>query len=438
VKNCIPKRAYCLLIAAIAAVILPVSAGSRSVPGESHKRGLRLTGSIGTGFDSFQERYSIVDRDTLDSVNEFRTRFGLGLVTGNFLRDYFLLEGFAQYGDDTYETSGRLRFTKLFGSRAASRIGVESEFTRRNFGDNSSYQFPNNYDRFFLRGYFKQNFNESFALRITDRLEHQNFEKRTDFDYDYLRNKFSLGAEYDWDLTTVLDTRLTVVTMDIPDSTEIEYRSLIPSLELRSFAGLFQRGYIQTAIERREYAAGSPRSDFWALLSVLSGEWPFGPNFSVRLENGFEWYVYDVKEEVYFDYVENRSVLLFKLNHSYELSIGAGPTFGFLNSDISAEDVYREYGVRFTADYNKGATAWLSASYEPGKRTYKAFSESQAGDELSLFSDYLYHRVSLFANFRLIGGITLSCFADYQPEDHKRADDDATATLFSISLFYFF
>ena len=175
-KNSFSKRAYCLLIALIAAVILPASAGSQSVSGENQKRGLRLTGSIGAGFDSFQERYSIVDRDTLDSVSEFRTRFSLGLMTGTYLRDYFLLEGRAQYGDDTYETSGRLRFTKLFGRRADSRVGFESDYTRRTFGDNSSYQFPNNYDRFFLRGYFKQNFNRSFALRITDRLEYQNFE----------------------------------------------------------------------------------------------------------------------------------------------------------------------------------------------------------------------------------------------------------------------
>jgi hypothetical protein len=438
VKNCITKRAYCLLLVTIAVVLLPSAAESQTTFGENQKRGLRLTGSVGAGFDSFQEKYSIVDRDTLDSVNEFRTRFSLGLITGTYLRDYFLLEGRAQYGDDTYETSGLLRFTKLFGHRGASRIGLESDYTRRTFGDNSSYQFPNNYDRFFLRAYFKQNLNQSFALRVTDRLVHQDFEKRTDFDYDYLRNSFSVGGEYDWDLTTVLDTRLTVVTMDIPDSTEIEYRSLIPSLELRSFAGLFKRGYIQAAVERREYAAGSPRSDFWALLSVLSGEWSFGPFFSILLENGFEWYVYDVKEEIYFDYVENRSALLFKLNHSYSLSLGAGPTFGFLNSDVSTQDVYREYGVKFIADFNKGSAAWLSASYEPGKRIYQAYSANLTVDNFSLFSDYTYHRVSLFANFSILGGITLSCFADYQPEDHKREGDDATATLFSISLNYLF
>ena len=114
------------------------------------------------------------------------------------------------------------------------------------------------------------------------------------------------------------------------------------------------------------------------------------------------------------------------------------PTFGFLNSDVSDQDVYREYGVKFIADFNKGAAAWLTASYEPGKRTYEEFSESQTSAEFSLFSDYMYHRVSLFANFRIIDGITLSCFADYQPEDHKREGDDATATLLSVSLTYIF
>ena len=433
----IGKRACFVSPAVLAALLVLSPVFAAGFERDDSGRGLRLTGSAGVGFDSYQEKYTIVEEDTLDSVNEFRTRLSLGLMTGSYLRDFFLLEGRTRYGDDSWESGARLRFSKLLGG-GLSRVGIETDYTRRTFGEKSSYQFPNNFGRLYLRAYFKYNFDRAFALRVTDRLESQDFENHTEFDYDYVRNKFSIGGEYDWDFTTLLDARLTVVSMEIPDSSEIEYRSLIPSIEVRSFAGLTKRGFVQAALERREYVAGSPRSDFWSVLAIASGEWPLRPSFSLALNNDFEWYVYDVKDEIYFDFLENRTALLFKLNHMYELSFGAGPAFGFLNSAVSDDDEYREYGARFMLEYNRGIAAWLTASYEPGKRIYSSYTGIETVDAPPLFSDYSYHRVSLFANMRIRDGIVLNCFADYQPEDHIREGDDATATLLSVSLTWTF
>jgi len=405
--------------------------------GQTTGSGVRLTGSVGAGFDSFQEKYSIVDHDTLDSVNEFRSQATLGILSGNFLRNYFLLEGRVQYGDDTYETGGRLKFNKLLFA-GASRIGFEGLASRRSFGPHSSYHYPNDYDRVFVRAYFKQTLGSAFALRLTDRYEFQDFERRTEFDYDYRRNKTSLAGEFDWNLTTFLDMQVSLVTMDVPDSTEIEYQSFVPSVEFRHIAGLYQRLTVLAAVERRDYVSGSPRSSFFSVIGSITGEWPYTERTSILLLSDLEWYSYDFKNPVYFDYVENRSALLLKLNHTYTLSVGAGPTFGFLDSQISAEDEYREFGAKLALEYNRGATAWVSFSYEPGKRTYKSFTSSTVDQEFALFSDYSYHRLSLFANVRIWGGVTFSGFVNYEPEDHKREGDDATATLISLSLNYFF
>jgi len=395
--------------------------------------GVRLTGSVTAGFDSFQEKYSIVDRDTLDSVNEFRTQASLGILAGRFLRDFLLLEGRVQYGDDTYETGGRLKLNKLFFS-GASRIGLEGFYSRRMFGNNSSYQFPNDYGRLFLRAFIKQSLGPSFALRVTNRLEVQDFQRRTEFDYDYRRNKVSVGGEFDWNLATLLDMRVTHVVMDIPDSTEIEYQSFIPSFDFRHMAGLYDRITALAAVERRDYATGTPRSSFWAVFGSLTGERSFAPRLSLLLETDMEWYQYDFKNPVYFDYLENRTAFLVKINYSIDFSFGAGPTVGFLESDVSDEDVYRELGAKLALDYSRGARAWITFSYEPGKRTYQAFGTTPASQEPSLFSDYTYHRLSLFANIRILKSLTFSAFVDYQPEDHKREGDDATATLISFSL----
>jgi hypothetical protein len=426
-----PRVLVCLL----AAALWPLAAPAFAQPAAGG--GVRLTGSVTAGFDTFQEKYSIVDRDTLDSVNEFRTQASLGLLAGTFLRDFLLVEGRVQYGDDTYETGGRLKLNKLFFS-GVSRIGFEGIYGKRTFGSNSSYQFPNDYDRLFLRAFLKQSIGPSFALRLTDRLEVQDFQRRTEFDYDYRRNKVSVGGEFDWNLTTFLDMRVTHVVMDIPDSTEIEYQSFIPSVDFRHMAGLYDRVVVMAALERRDYVTGSPRSSFWGLFGSLTGERSIAPFLSLLIVSDLEWYQYDFKDAVYFDYVENRTALLAKFNPSLNLSVGMGPAFGFLESKISEEDVYRELGAKLAIDYISGSRAWITFAYEPGKRTYQSFGDSSTDQDLSLFSDYSYHRLSLFANIRLLSSLTVSAFADYQPEDHKREGDDATATLVSLSLTYLF
>lgn len=431
------RRVYNVSLLCITVAFAALPPGAALAQGDDGKR-FRLTGSFSAGFDSFQEKYSIVDRDTLDMVNELRASAALGAYAGTFLRDFIFLEGRARYGEDSYDTGGSLKFAKLLFSHV-SRIGFEADMMKRYYSTFTTYQFPNDYSRLFLRGYFRHLLTRSFAIRLTDRLVRQNFQQRTEFDYDYIRNKISLAGEFEWDYTTFLEVRLDHVSMSIPDSTEIEYESLVPEFEFRHFSGLHKRAVLMTTVERRDYTVGSPRSSFWATLGSLLGEWEVDQTKSLLLENNFEWYEYDEKDAIYFDYVENKTALLFKLNPTFELSFGVGPTYGFLNSDVSDQDEYNEYGVKTVFDFNKGARAWISLAYGTGKRVYRAFSE--AGwwvEDMSLFSNYSYHRLALFTNLRLVGGFTFNGFVNFEPEDHVREGDDATATLISLSVNYFF
>lgn len=411
------------------------SAPARAETWPVRSAGTRLTGSVATGFDSFREKYSIVDRDTLDDVNEFRTTASLGVLTGTYLRDFFLVEGRAQYGDDSYETGGRLRFLQRLWS-GSSRVSFDADIVRRSFGDGSSYQFPNDYTRLYARGYFRQSVSESFAIRLADRLEYQNFEQRTEFDYDYVKNKVSLSGEFEKYLSTWVDVQATYVTMTIPDSTEIEYDAVVPSIEFRYLAALHQGVALRAGGERRIYEENSPRSSYWSGAASLSAEWPFGLSVSGEIENDFEWYQYDRKDAVYFDFAENRTSLLLNWHPSLYATAGAGPTFAFLQSDVSDEDDYSEYGARVAVDYSRASGVWFSLSYEVGRRRYPSFA-GEDGD-FSLFSDYVFHRIAAFVSQRLWDSVTFTGLLDYQPEDHEREDDDATATLFSLSVAYTF
>ena len=159
-------------------------------------------------------------------------------------------------------------------------------------------------------------------------------------------------------------------------------------------------------------------------------------SYSFSLENDLEYYNYDSNSEIYFDYVEDRTALLLVYDRSWSLRMAMGPTYGFFASDFSFEDEYNEYGAKISAEYSRGARAWISLAYEPGHRKY---SDPSGGDEEDLlFSDYTFHRISAFSNIKLWDGVSLSGLLDYQPEDHEREGDDATATLFSMSVTYIF
>ena len=359
----------------------------------------------------------------------------LGYITGTFLQDFFHVEGRTVLGDDSYETTGRFKLAKRLSNERYFGIGLDGEIARRTFRDNSSYEFANDYTRYYFRAFLKKVLGDVVSVRLSEHFENQDFDDRTEFDYDYLRNSVTLTGEFDWGITTYLNAGLTYTSKSIPDSTGIGYGAVTPTVEFRHDSDSGRRFVLFSSFEHRNYNDDDIRSSYRALFAVSSVRWPISGPFAVSLGNDVEYYDYKDNSEVYFDYVENTNALLFNYDRSWSARFGIGPTFGFLASDYSGEDEYEEYGVKCTVEYNKGTRAWVSLDYENGKRSYSAYTGVRTE---SIFSDYTYNRVSLFSNFKLWNGLSLSGLLDYQPEDHEREGDDASATLFSFSVTYIF
>ncbi|MDH3197236.1 MAG: hypothetical protein OEO21_03260 [Candidatus Krumholzibacteria bacterium] len=401
--------------------------------------GGRLTGRAEVGYDSFEERYSIVDADTVDGVNEVRSRLRLAWSTGSVLGNLFLVEARALLGEDNHETGARARLVRRFAGHGRSQVSFEGDATRREFGASSPFAFPNDFTRLYGRAVARVGVHHALALRLDGRLEDLDFSQRTEFDCDHTRASVALGGEYDHDLTTYGMGGVRYTTMQIPDSTEIEYHSWMPVLEIRSTPELRQQLYLTAALERRLYDdSAATRSDFWALFAALLAEWPLGDRVSLELRDDLEHYGYDVNTDAYFDYVENRTALLFNYNGSWAWRVGAGPAFAFLASSQSEQDEYVEWGAMVRVEYIRGARAWAAVEYAPGRRLYSSFDPAAIFDFDSIFSDYTFHRLTAFAGVRVWRGLGVDLFADYQPEDHEREGDDATATLLSVSLSYAF
>jgi hypothetical protein len=392
-----------------------------------------VTGAVEIGFDSFTEKYSIIEQDTLDRLTEFRTRLNLGYFQGSILKDYLRVEGQGLIGESSYDGVGRVKLTSGFDSM--TRFLLDSEIMKRSFRDSSEYTFANDFLKYNLRTYLKRSINPSASVKLTERFEWMDFDKRTEFDYDYIRSHLVLSGDFEPDFSTLYHGAFGLATKSIPDTTEISYKAYTMALEMRRSFGIYRQFFLAVDGERRLYAHEPARSSFWAVQSNISSQPLRFGSLVLSLENMFESYIYDRDSDVYFDYIEDRAAALLNYHRSFDLSFGMGPTIGAFVSRSSPEDEYKEYGGKMSVDLSRGTSLWLSGSYELGRRDYNEDEDSPIG---VLFSDFTYQRIFLFATIRMWNNLSLNLFLTHEPEDHRIEDDDSTTTLFSLDLGYSF
>jgi hypothetical protein len=392
----------------------------------------RVTGSIESGFDSFTEKYSIIEEDTLDDVTEFQTRIGLAYRHGDRFRNYVIAEGRAVAGNNIYEGEGRLQ---LASSSGPNRFGAIMEGTLRRFRDSTNYTFPNNYERYNLRAFYQRRLSPSFSFAANERLERMDFDKITEFDYDYWLNTVTLSGDMEPSFSSHLHAAVAYSHKAIPDTSEIGYRAIRALCDFSHYPGIYKRIALSLAAERRLYTHKPARSPFWEFAADMTLA-PFSwGSWGCAAENYLESSVFDRDTEVYFTYLENRSALLLTYNTSFDFQLRAGPSFAFFSSSGSGVDEYREAGAKISLEYARGIMMWVSCTYERGWRSYPSYEE---GDVESIFSDYSYDRLTFFATARIRDRFGLNGFFSHEPERHKREGDDSTITLFSFSLSYAF
>ncbi len=391
------------------------------------------SGRVEFGWDSFEERYSVADADTLDRVDEWRTRARLAWTLGDLFRDHLRVEGRAFLGQSDLEGGLEVRGARRFGSSRAHRASMRIDASRRRIDASSDFRFPNTLSRVQASVGARVRAGERMRLDLTDRFEWVDYAHRTEFDVDYARNRITARVSRERDLTAWYAGALSLVTMSVPDSSDISYAALEPSLEVHAAGTGHRRLDAVATIARRRYPGGGTRSSFWSLLGSLEAEWPLSRRVGLAMENRTDVYRYDVSNDVYFDYAENRLHALVRVYLDESTTLGAGASWGTLRTDASPDDPYTEFGGVFRVDH-VSPRLWVSFEYEPGRRRYDAWDPNASLDALAVYSDYSYQRVSLVGSWRLSRSLDFNVFLDWQPEDHEREGDDATATLFASSL----
>jgi len=391
-----------------------------------------VSASINLGFDSFTEKYSIVEEDTVDNTVEFRTRFNLDFIRGNVLDSHLGIRGFVTAGNNSFDESINLDLEHV---NEKTRFGLECYFKNKNFQENTTYSYANNYSRYLAKVFSHVDMGSGMIFRIYNSFEGMDFKKRTEFDYDYLRNTVSTGLAYNSSLSTAISLILNGTVKYIPDSTSINYKSFSGTVEFRRQFGIDKSIYVSLNTERRLYTDKNLRSPYWFALSNVSAQGLFAGRFGVEAENTLESYSYDISSDIYFNYIENKSAILLVYMPSFSFKAGCGPMYSFLRSNSSIEDRYDEIGIKLSLEYLHPGRIWLSSFYELGKRYYDYYG---INPEAAVFSDYIFNRFSTFASFRINNHIGLNAFVSHEPLNHKRAGDDTSTTLFSLDMSYSF
>lgn len=391
-----------------------------------------FSGIIDFGFDSFTEKYSVVEEDTVDNTVEFRTRLSLDYLRGTLFGDFLLLEAQANAGSNAMESTGRIKGAK---SLHPARIAFEAWLTGKSFWKDTSYEYPNDYLRINGRLSLSRNIGEYTGIRISESIEQIDFDIRNEFDYDYFKSSTSLSFDHFNALSASLHGGLTAAYKSIPDSTEISYKSYSLNIDYRKEWSGRRSASITAVGERRSYAHEPVRSPYWSFFSLVSVKPLVSAPWGVSLEHTLEGYAYDTSTDIYFDYIENKTAILLRYIRGFRFDAGIGPMFAVLSSGDSRDDTYQEYGGKASVEYMDAGNLWISMTYELGRRSYDAYRDDP---ESAIFSDFFFNRFSLFTNWKVRDNAGINGFVSHEPRNYQRAGDDTSTTLFSLGVSYYF
>ncbi len=389
-------------------------------PGTSHAE---FRNRITFGFDSFIDRFTILEVDTAESVQEYYAGLGNDLL---FKRNRASggLRNFFRIGTQTIDEhiDGELSLLPV----PSTRIDIRSFFHFKHFQESSDYTFGNDYLQSNTLLKIRRKLGDESKLTFRSRFEGVDYEIQNEFDYDYYYYDGGLEFEAGSLLRKMIRVGGFVGHREAPDTTEMNYERAAGEVELQLTLGDSGLLHVYSLGDRRDYR-GSVRSSYWMvinhaelMITSLSGR-----SMSVKFES--EYTAYDNPNLIFFDTHFIRGGAGIKIPLRDRLSVSAEPRIARMFCGAYSEERYVEYTTVLGVEIFGSGDFWLIASYEPGYRDYISGTND-------LYSDFYLNRLSIMGSIPLSMGFYVDVFAMHDPERHMRREDDFSVTLFSLDL----
>jgi len=380
-----------------------------------------LRSSVALAYDSFGQRYTVADDDTLDLIDELSGRWILGLEhRGNA---WFELANSLGIGQEATRNDTHL------GLRWRARtldVQILDDLHTKAWRELSQYTLSSDYLTNTARLLVTVWPVGPWRLRGTGRLENAHFMQRSRYNYDYWRHDLGAEVERRWGVFSELRGGYSYGRREVPDSTAIDYRAH------RITAGWTQEFGAHTLtldqwVERRRYRDTGTRSPYLDYEADLTLSAALG--MSTRLRPAYRALVtnYDLPDSIYTDATEQSVEILLERELTPNTTLGVGPRGEFRRTGSLFDRPYDQWGLKGTLSYLPGPSLWVQFSNEIGVRTHRAGSEV-------LFTDYLFNWSTLMLSWHFPPRLNLDLFFSLEPEDHADDRDDTTTLLVSTAL----
>jgi hypothetical protein len=374
------------------------------------------------GYDSFIDRYTLIEDDTTDTVHEYY--FGLDnfILTGSGTTK-FTLRNIFKYGNQTVDND--LNGVLNAGSRKSWLMQLRGNLRLKYFREGSDYEFGNDYAQSNLHLKLGKQIGESWYVLSKSRAEMIAFDERTQFDYDYYYLDTGLGVESGSYFNRYIRVFASLGHREAPDTTDLNFDRFLTEAEVRLSSGSLTFN-LSAMGDRREYE-GITRSDYWFIFSTGSVTWTgmSGRSISGRVES--ELLYYDTQTRTWFNNHFLRGSLRLRIPVTGISFVYAEPRIATMRCESFIEERYTEGSVVLGFDIMGSERYWLTFSWEPGYRSYSM-------EDNPIYSDFRINRLSLMASGTFGKRYGANLFVSHDPEKHARRTDDFTITMVAASI----
>ncbi len=385
-------------------------------------RAADMNHSIHLGYDSFIDRFTILEGDTVEVIDEFYAGM-LNRFSFNSDGTKVALRNNFKFGTQTVDEilDGEI----ALGLKNKTRFELRSSLRLKFFREGSNYSFGNDYIQSNTFFKLRRSFSNKHRLNLRSRFEILEYEERTEFDYDY--RYIDAGLEYE--VGSVLGSAVRIGGFigyrETPD-TLLSYQRTLADLDVRISSGYGTYFQMNVTGDRRDYRE-NVRSSYWSVLSYASlmAARLSGRTYYFNVES--ELTVYDKPTDIFFDTHFIRGSVRGSFPVGETVSLYLEPRYARMLCRHLKEEQYWETSAILGMDIMRSGNLWISAAYEPGYRGYVL-------EENELYSDFYFNRITLMGNVGLAGGFSFNLLFSHDPERHSRRDDDFSLTLISVTL----
>ena len=374
------------------------------------------------GYDSFMDRYTLIEDDTTETIHEYYAGLDNFFLTGTGPTK-FTIRNIFKYGNQTIDDD--LSAVLNAGSRKSLLMQLRGNLRLKYFREGSDYEFGNDYIQSNLHLKLGKQLGDRWYVTSKSRAEMIDFDESTQFDYDYRYFDTGLGVETGSYFSRFVRVFASLGRREAPDTTDLSFNRFLGEAELRLSRGSLTFD-IAALGDRREYE-GLSRSDYWFIYSTGNLTWTGISGRAVGLRIESELLYYDIQSRTWFNNNFLRGGLRLRIPVSGTANVYIEPRYATMRCESFLEERYTEGSVVLGFDVMGSEKYWMTFSWEPGYRSYTM-------EDNPIYSDFSFNRLSLMASGTFGKRYGANIFISHDPEKHTRRTDDFTITMVSASV----